>query len=707
MSNSVVRHATSPDPLRVPFTPHEVVWPVWSTEPDVVRAPTGEYVAFFTSKIPTPSTLHRPCTNCSRGNSTFDILTGEGGCGAGCGTTIPRVNNKPFSGGAAMDVEPTVMSWSDSPWGPWSAPVEIPRLMPGFESCPKYGIDENFAAVVLEGGRLVALGRGCMTVHVTTASDWKDPSTYEAPTGWRIDDSNGSWWGEDPFIWRDSKGRFHSLTHAGDGSHLAENPPNWGCGRHWFSRNGTNWHHAPLHYGGCAYSPTTHFSDGGSYRFGRSERPHLVFAADGTTPIALVVAVTAENVSWGSGGAHDASHTFLQPIRTKTDDQVLAGEPHRVGDAAPSRIPVDGITEVVVEVSDPSFWSNLSTPACRLSLLPTGPTPSCRLPTTGPAGAISFDRPSPTGYTAPARRINGTHLACTPPAVPLEGVAVLSIAPDNATWTGVPNCLQFFALFSASVSRRPFFGEAEGALLVSTDATLAGDPTLRVSAVLSSPQSTLVASVPIKGGTRHRLPFDLLSLPPRVSTTVTVRLTIGSANRTLCKTRQFERVAGTAEHSSSAVDLETGALMVDGERFLIAGVYISTNNMLYGNSLVNMTPSEHQPGFAAQLNQLARTGVNTAMIYQASQLPPAELSALLDVLTVIGMRITLEVTEMVTPLLFPGGNSSANWGKFAAVVHAVRDSPALLGYYICVSRHDIAAIWVAFFSRPPRSLWTG
>ena len=62
MSNSVVRHATSPDPLRVPFAPQEVVWPVWSTEPDVVRAPTGEYVAFFTSKIPTPSTLHRPCT---------------------------------------------------------------------------------------------------------------------------------------------------------------------------------------------------------------------------------------------------------------------------------------------------------------------------------------------------------------------------------------------------------------------------------------------------------------------------------------------------------------------------------------------------------------------------------------------------------------------------------------------------------------------
>jgi hypothetical protein len=75
MSNSVVRHATFPDPLTSAFTPREIVWPVWSTEPDVVRAPTGEFVAFFTSKIPTPSTLGAPCTNCSRGNSTFDITT--------------------------------------------------------------------------------------------------------------------------------------------------------------------------------------------------------------------------------------------------------------------------------------------------------------------------------------------------------------------------------------------------------------------------------------------------------------------------------------------------------------------------------------------------------------------------------------------------------------------------------------------------------
>lgn len=197
MSNSVVRHATSPDPLTVPFEPREVVWPVWSTEPDVVRAPTGEYVAFFTSKIPTPSTLRRPCTNCSRGNSTFDIATGLGGCGAGCGTTTRNMNYRPFNGSNAMDdVEPTVMSWARSPWGPWSKPIEIPRLMPGFESCPKYGIDENFAAVILSGGRLVALGRGCMTVHVTTASNWKDPKTYVAPTGWQISDANGSWWGE-------------------------------------------------------------------------------------------------------------------------------------------------------------------------------------------------------------------------------------------------------------------------------------------------------------------------------------------------------------------------------------------------------------------------------------------------------------------------------------------------------------------------------
>ena len=72
-------------------------------------------------------------------------------------------------------------------------------------------------------------------------ADWRDPSTYYTPSNWSISEpGNGKSWGEDPvsvlptysaaqidshaicclvqFIWIDAKGRFHSLTHAGDGS---------------------------------------------------------------------------------------------------------------------------------------------------------------------------------------------------------------------------------------------------------------------------------------------------------------------------------------------------------------------------------------------------------------------------------------------------------------------------------------------------------
>ena len=169
---------------------------------------------------------------------------------------------------------------------------------------------------------------------------------------------------------------------------------------------------------------------------------------------------------------------------TKPDESVA---PHTRGApviaaVTPSRIPVDGATEVVVVGSGFAAVEG-AIPTCRLSPYryitpwyavgaPDGTArTSCR-PRPGLVNAptVSFDKPSPTGYTAPARVINATHLACTPPAVVLEGVAVLAVSMDNATFsmpsaatsaqTTGPTCLELFALFSASVSRRPYFSEA-------------------------------------------------------------------------------------------------------------------------------------------------------------------------------------------------------------------------------------------------------
>jgi hypothetical protein len=49
------------------------------------------------------------------------------------------------------------------------------------------------------------------------------------------------------------------------------------------------------------------------------------------------------------------------------------------------------------------------------------------------------------------------------------------------------------------------------------------------------------------------------------------------------------------------------------------------------------------------------------------------------------------MVEQVVPLLLPGGNTTANWAAFTELVNAVKDSPALLGYYTCDDCTGMAA----------------
>ena len=66
------------------------------------------------------------------------------------------------------------MSWSMSPEGPWSKPVEI---FAGYK-----GSDTNFAPTILKDGSLIALWREWTSrgsrVYLATVSNWKDPATY-------------------------------------------------------------------------------------------------------------------------------------------------------------------------------------------------------------------------------------------------------------------------------------------------------------------------------------------------------------------------------------------------------------------------------------------------------------------------------------------------------------------------------------------------
>lgn len=155
LSNSRVIHAESPDPTTTPFTFAGEVAGVFSHEPIARRAPTGEYVVWFTAVLPPalpPVNGGKECTGCVDGVSP-----------ASCGTDSNRNSTTPL---------PTYMVWSTEPNGPWSTPVMIPGTA--------VFADSNFAPVIHANGSLV----GLMRRNVVLADYWKDPSSYRFVATW-------------------------------------------------------------------------------------------------------------------------------------------------------------------------------------------------------------------------------------------------------------------------------------------------------------------------------------------------------------------------------------------------------------------------------------------------------------------------------------------------------------------------------------------
>ena len=214
LSNSIVVHATSADPLTVPFSRRSVVQGAFAHEPIAARAPTGEYVVFFSAVLPPeplPVKGGEPCAGCANGVSV-----------ASCGTDANR---------NASVMLPTYMVFSADPDGPWSAP----QMVPGTDVYA----DSNFAPWIDSDGSLVALTRG----QVYRSSNWRNISDYRAVGRW-------SDRGEDPFIWRNSvDGVLHGIIHVGR--------PNT-FGLHLYSTDGTSWTASAGH----AYTSVLSFTNG-------------------------------------------------------------------------------------------------------------------------------------------------------------------------------------------------------------------------------------------------------------------------------------------------------------------------------------------------------------------------------------------------------------------------------------------------------------
>jgi hypothetical protein len=158
-TNSHIVKAVSAEPYgrvfeRVSASKGREVWPAFSHEVNVVRAPTGEWVAYFSAIAETePGPI---CSVCTDGNTPKGAI--------------------PSKCARAHELLATFMSFAHSPDGPWSAPA---RLFPTHT-----GVDTNLAVVILANGSVVGLARTSasaplvISVHSVTAHDWRDPASY-------------------------------------------------------------------------------------------------------------------------------------------------------------------------------------------------------------------------------------------------------------------------------------------------------------------------------------------------------------------------------------------------------------------------------------------------------------------------------------------------------------------------------------------------
>lgn len=295
MQNSEIYHATSTSPLG-PYTPQDTAIPAEAHEPIVARAPTGEYVMWFSSGAAGPGGP-RPVV----GGKSCDCTTEAG---------IAACEYQRKQG-----TFPSFMSWSKDPNGPWSEP----RAMTSVNKVlgPPQPNDSNFAGIIEKDGSVLAVSRA----HLFNCAHWNDTDSCTATLvphsgNGRVNHGDGGMTGEDPFIWTDPRNAnltseysvLHMLRHVGRDTR----PGHWAGnnGGHQFSLDGGRSWSACIDNCTTAYSGRITFTDGTTGTFMMRERPHLVFAADGYTPLALT-----NGAAPGPNIKNAYSYTLLQKLQ--------------------------------------------------------------------------------------------------------------------------------------------------------------------------------------------------------------------------------------------------------------------------------------------------------------------------------------------------------------------------------------------------------
>lgn len=149
---------------------------------------------------------------------------------------------------------------------------------------------------------------GIKDYSILTADSYPGPYEVTYQASWNVSEKENPYWTEDPFIWRDKRGNWHSLNHWMI-DYVEHDGRRWPrVGSHLYARDLNGPWHFKLQE---TFSSNVTFTDGFWHLFSRRERPKLFFSDDGEmTPLYLVSGVQDLNQS-------EASYTFIQPVGSK------------------------------------------------------------------------------------------------------------------------------------------------------------------------------------------------------------------------------------------------------------------------------------------------------------------------------------------------------------------------------------------------------
>ena len=303
-SNSRIVHTVSDEPTGE-FTFVDEVVPVFAHNPTVVRGEKGEYVMLF------EYSEHHPCgfqtCSCDNGTTTQACIARQ--AARHCDYNRARW--------------PSYMAFASDANGPWSEP----ELIPIFRDVGGQG-DFNLSPIIFPNGSALILYRwGGGTpyeshLRLGHAVHWRNVSSYTISNATDLFPGLPTGGFEDPFAYRDARGRFHALIHSMVGEescHRLGDPSGKGaCGAHIFSEDGLTWH---THAVSGAYNGTVNFAADATAAaerliFTRRERPHAIFAP-GSCGGGSVLAPCGEPLAVTTSVVYpplDGSFTLLQPL---------------------------------------------------------------------------------------------------------------------------------------------------------------------------------------------------------------------------------------------------------------------------------------------------------------------------------------------------------------------------------------------------------